>query len=124
ISSLNHRSYVMDIVRERGIWYNDDIIAFESIRSVTDGNYELGLGIPSKNKAYPVLATSFSSVSLMNPILEEGYGFCLFNSEGRTLFHSEIQRNLNEDFLEETGDVFNPYVSSGTSYFTSVRYMG
>ena len=124
INSLSHRSYVMDIIRDRGILFNGDTIAFESIRSVTDGNYELGLGIPSGNTKYPTLATSFSSVSMMDPVLEEGYGFCLFNAEGRTLFHSEIQRNLNENFLEETGGIIDPYVRSGQPEFASVRYMG
>lgn len=124
INSLSHRSYVMDIVRDQGILYEGRTIAFESIRSVTDGNYELGLGIPSGNTAYPILATSFSSVSMMDPVLEEGYGFCFFNKEGRTLFHSDIQRNLNENFLEETGGIIDPYVRSGQPEFTSVRYMG
>ncbi len=124
INSLSHRTYVMDIIRGQGISFDNNTVAFESIRSVTDGNYELGLGIPSGNKAFPVLATSFSSASLMDPVLEDGYGFCLFNTKGRTLFHSEIQRNLNEDFLEETGSVFNPYVRSGVPHLTSVRYMG
>src|SRR5690606_13976340 len=78
INSLSHRSYVMDIIQNHGILFNERTIAFESIRSVTDGNYELGLGIPSENEAYPTLATSFSSVSMMDPVLEEGYGFCFF----------------------------------------------
>src|SRR5690606_38157476 len=124
INSLSHRSYVMDIIRDQGILFDGDTIAFESIRSVTDGNYELGLGIPSGNAAYPTLATSFSSVSMMDPVLEAGYGFCFFNTEGRTLFHSEIQRNLNENFLEETGGMLAPYVRSGQPAFVSVRYMG
>ena len=124
INSLSHRSYVMDIVRDQGILYEGRTIAFESIRSVTDGNYELGLGIPSDNTAYPILATSFSSVSMMDPVLEEGYGFCFFNTEGRTLFHSDIQRNLNENFLEETGGIIDPYVRSRQPKFASVRYMG
>src|SRR5690606_16771649 len=80
INSLSHRNYVMDIIRHQGILFRGDTlkkdtIAFESIRSVTDGNYELGLGIPSGNPAYPILATSFSSVSMMDPVLEAGYGF-------------------------------------------------
>lgn len=87
INSLSHRRYVMDIIQDKGILFNGDTIAFESIRSVTDGNYELGLGIASGNNTYPTLATSFSSVSMMDPVLEEGYGFCFFNEEGRTLFH-------------------------------------
>src|SRR5690606_14041128 len=64
INSLSHRRYVMDIIQDKGILFNGDTIAFESIRSVTDGNYELGLGIASGNNTYPTLATSFSSVSM------------------------------------------------------------
>ncbi|HLT06842.1 MAG TPA: hypothetical protein VK014_04905 [Cyclobacteriaceae bacterium] len=124
INSLSHRRYVMDIIQDKGILFNGDTIAFESIRSVTDGNYELGLGIASGNNTYPTLATSFSSVSMMDPVLEEGYGFCFFNEEGRTLFHSNIQRNLNENFLEETGGMLDSYVRSGQTKFTAVRYMG
>lgn len=114
----------MDIIQDQGILFDGHTIAFESIRSVTDGNYELGLGIPSGNTAYPTLATSFSSVSMMDPVLEEGYGFCFFNTAGRTLFHSEIQRNLNENFLEETGGIIDPYVRGGQPKFASVRYTG
>lgn len=124
IGSLAHRKYITNIITGNGIRYKEGTLAFESIRSVSDGNYEIGVGIPSGNAALPVLATSFSSVSLIDPILEEGYGFCLFNKEGQTLFHSEKQRNLNENFLEETGEVFNPYLLSGVDRFTSVRYMG
>src|SRR5690606_16839343 len=124
INSLSHRRYVMDIIQDKGILFNGDTIAFESIRSVTDGNYELGLGIASGNNTYPTLATSFSSVSMMDPVLEEGYGFCFFNTEGRTLFHSEMHRNLNENFLEETGGMLDSYVRSGQAKFTAVRYMG
>ena len=124
IDSLGYRNYIMDIVRGKGIQFNGQTIAFESIRSVSDGNYEMGLGIPSQDPELPVLATSFSMVSLMEPIMENGYGFCLFDKAGLTLFHSDMKRNLNEDFLMETGQVFNPYIKAGVDQFSSVRYMG
>lgn len=124
IRSLNHREYVMNISNGNYLEFNGNSIAFESIRSVSDGNYEIGLGMVSGRKDLPVLAASFSLASLIQPILEEGYGFCLFNSEGRTLFHSDNKRNLNENFLDETGEVFNAYLKSGLSHYTSVSYMG
>lgn len=120
---LNHRRYVMDIANDNILNYKNHKIAIESIRSVLDGNYEIGLGIDSGHKKIPVLATSFSLASLMDPIMEEGYGFCIFNSQGLTLFHSEIMRNRNENFLSETGGVLNAYVKSGISKFFSINYM-
>ena len=124
IDSLGHRTYIMDIIKGKGVSFKGETLAFESIRSVSDGNYEIGIGIPSENPDLPVLATSFSLLSLMAPIMESGYGFCLFNKQGLTLFHSDMKRNLNEDFLMETDQVFNPYISVAVDHFTPVRYMG
>ena len=124
IISLNHRKYIMNIVNAQYLNYKRDSIAIESIRSVSDGNYEIGVGMVSGHKRFPVLATSFSLVSLIDPILEEGYGFCVFNSNGETLFHSENKRNLNENFLDETGGIYNTFLKSGVSHHTSVTYMG
>lgn len=123
-TDLSHRKYVMDVANGEANSLHGKDFVFESIRSVTDGNYEIGLGIPSKIKGLEVFATSFSSASLMDPILKPGFGFCLFDETGKTLLHSEKERNLNENFLEETKGEFIPFVSSGSNHYASVKYMG
>ncbi len=121
---LSHRNYVMDIPNGNTFNYNGQNISFESIRSVSDGNYEMGLGMESGIDSLPVLATSLSLVSIMNPILEEGYGFCFFDETGNTLFHSDKNRNLNENFLEETNNNFNYNIESNSPSHEKVNYMG
>ncbi|SMD32894.1 hypothetical protein SAMN04488029_1254 [Reichenbachiella faecimaris] len=132
---LSHRSYVMDIINKEPIVYSreslstsgvqdKDTIAIESIRSVLDGTYEIAIGIPSGNEKYPVLARSGPFVTLIDPIMEIGYGFCIFDENGNTLFHSDKTRNLNENFLDETYNTFDPFIESGVSHFTSVMYAG
>jgi len=50
-----------------------------------------------------VSAMAFQPVSLFNPVLPAGYGFCVIEPSGRVLFHSDSGRNLRENFLVETG---------------------
>ncbi|MBD8489382.1 cache domain-containing protein [Echinicola sp. CAU 1574] len=123
LSDLSHRNYVMKNINGESKKIDKVPIYFESIRSVSDGNYEIGIGIPTGHPYLKALACSFSLSSLIDPILDKGYGFCLFDETGKTLFHSEKVRNLNENFLEETGEKFQPYMKSGTSVFESVNYM-
>lgn len=123
IYDLSHRNYVMDIPNKNTFKFNGENISFESIRSVSDGNYEMGLGLESGVDSLPVLATSLSLVSIMNPILEEGYGFCFFDHTGKTIFHSDKNRNLNENFLEETNNTFNYNLATNSSSYDKISYM-
>lgn len=123
-NDLSHRTYVMDIVNGEGRMYKGDSIAIESIRSILDGTYEIGIGMKSGSSKLPVFAQSTTSALLIDPIMEQGYGYCIFDKSGNTLFHSEKARNLNENFLDETQNQFDTYMSSGVSYFTSADYAG
>lgn len=124
VSNLAHRKYVMDIVNGRGMDYSGDTIAIESIRSVIDGAYEMGVGINSGVKDWPVLATSFSMASVMEPVMQLGYGFCIYSKEGKSYFHSDISRNLNENFIEEVGENLPAYLSGDLDHFSSINYHG
>ncbi|MEP2024863.1 MAG: hypothetical protein ABJH98_13315 [Reichenbachiella sp.] len=123
-ANLNHRSYVMDVVNRSTIKYRDDNIAIESVRSIYEGVYEVGLGMATDVPDLPILAQSSTFVSLFDPIMEQGYGFCIFDKKGKTLFHSDKSRNLNENFLDETQQEFNTYLNSGMDHFGSVVYAG
>ncbi|MCX2744174.1 cache domain-containing protein [Mangrovivirga sp. M17] len=124
IPNLSHRKYVTGPITGKGIKYSGGKIPayIESIRSVTDGNYEIGMGAKTVNDTLPVMATSFSSATVMEPVLREGYGFCIFNSTGKTILHSEISRNLNENFLLETDNQLTSYIASSDEQFLIVPY--
>ncbi|QDH80491.1 hypothetical protein FKX85_16150 [Echinicola soli] len=125
VTDLSHRKYIMKVANnEARRFKRGQPLFMESIRSVSDGNYEIGIGVPSGIDSLPVLAVSFSSASLIDPLVKNGYGFCLIDKSGKTLFHSEKERNLNENFLEETGGEFTSYVTSGRPQFSSVDYLG
>ncbi len=121
---LSHRKYITKILSKDTILFKDKPIAFESIRSVTDGSYEIGIGIKSRHKSCPVIASSFPLISLMHPILEEGYGFALFSEDDQTKFHSEINHNMNENFIEETQYIFDSPAANKVPAFESVNYNG
>ncbi len=42
--------------------------------------------------------------SLHQPVLPPGFGFAILDEQGNVWFHSNESRNLQENFLEETGD--------------------
>ena len=52
----------------------------------------------------PLVSTLiFQPLSLFDPLLPAGYGFCVIEQSGRVLFHSDNRRNLRENFILETG---------------------
>ncbi|HEY0609588.1 MAG TPA: hypothetical protein VGD35_08030, partial [Chitinophaga sp.] len=40
--------------------------------------------------------------SLMNTVLPPGYGFCIIDNRGMVYVHSDVERSLKENFLDET----------------------
>ncbi|MEM7551516.1 MAG: hypothetical protein AAF363_17670 [Bacteroidota bacterium] len=126
---LKHRHYLKDIINNTAARFTDKNdsthkIAIESIKSVNDGRYETGIGYGTGNPTLPVIALSTKLGSIMEPILSEGFGFCIFDINGNTLFHSDIQKNINENFLDETGSKFHSAVLSQTEKCTEVTYGG
>ncbi|MBS0001143.1 MAG: hypothetical protein KFF73_19320 [Cyclobacteriaceae bacterium] len=127
VQDLSHRKYLTNVVNGRQLKFRDinkteALIGFESIKSVNDGTYEVGIGINSGNSTLPILAMSTKLLSVMNPILPEGYGFCILDDQGNTVFHSSIQKNMNENFIDETMRTFLPALNSQTRQFKSATY--
>lgn len=78
--------------------------SLQSIRSFRSGRNAAGFGIPlnhAESKA-SVLAVSSKLHSIMAPLLPPGFGYCIISSNGEVWFHSDRQRNMQENFLEET----------------------
>lgn len=128
VQDLSHRKYITNIINDTPVTFTDSInlfnipIGFESIKSVNDGSYEVGIGISTGDSIFPVLAMSTKLVSMMDPVLPNGFGFCLLDESGNTVFHSDIQKNMNENFLQETMDEFIPAIISNTEQTKTVVY--
>jgi len=94
----------------KGFCKDGDRCAFESVLSWTLGEPRAVLAktahVPEQWKAsakrIPVAAISLPMRSLINPVLPPGFGFVVIDRTGNVLFHSDRQRNLNENFFLET----------------------
>jgi hypothetical protein len=65
-------------------------------------------------------------LSLYDPVLPPGYGFCVINNVGDVLFHSEDLKNLLENFFDECRNDrgLRAAVRSRTSETIDVKYLG
>ena len=127
--NLRHRKYITNIINDIPTYFKDTSeivheIGIESIKSVSDGAYEVGIGMASVAKGYPVLAISSKISSTMGTILEEGYGFCILDKKGNTVFHSDIMKNMNENFIQETQNEFFESIASHTYVVKTINYNG
>lgn len=118
-------------------WKNEGI-AIESVRSINTGQPEVVfargtdlLKTPGDNSKLrdllPVIALSVpTAVSLIDPIVPEGFGFAIIDRTGRVLFHSISERNTVENFFAETDE--NPQLRSAVAARQNdtmhIRYLG
>ncbi len=126
---LDHRKYLTNILNGTPDIFKDanggvHEIAPESIKSVTDGAYEIGVGMATGGKVLPVLAMSAKLSSVMGTVLEEGYGFCIIDRDGNTMFHSDIIKNMNENFVNETKGEFKHAIATNSTVLKTMNYNG
>ncbi len=76
--------------------------SLQSIRSFRSGRNAAGFGVPLAGGKASVLAVSTKLHSIMAPLLPPGFGYCIIDSQGEVWFHSDRQRNMQENFFEET----------------------
>jgi len=60
------------------------------------------LGVVSKKKNNFVYVITSRFYSVINTILPPGYGFCVIDESGDVKFHSDANRMLRENFMDET----------------------
>ncbi len=65
-------------------------------------------------------------LSLMQPVLPAGFGFCVIDEGGRVLFHSDEAHHLGENFFEESDDdhALRSAVVDRRAALLDVRYLG
>jgi len=82
-------------LNERG-----DSIAFESIRSWNNSLERANIAIWKKD-TLPVISIQSQLKSVIDCVLPSGYKFCIADKTGAVLFHSNSEKNLNENIFEE-----------------------
>ncbi|MEN8229428.1 MAG: hypothetical protein ABFS38_14815 [Bacteroidota bacterium] len=104
MSDLSSRDYV----QKKDEWYftKDDTVKFrlESIVSVSSGKVKVAMSMPSENSRDSVVALTSRFYSIIDPIIPKDYKFCIIDKSGKVWFHSDITRNLNENFIAECNE--------------------
>ncbi len=87
-------------ISNKPVWYN-----LEPIYSNTTGEWILAFSIPSgKPENSRILAITSSMYSLKDPVLPDGFKYCLIEKSGRIWYDSEEIYNLSDNLLIETGN--------------------
>jgi hypothetical protein len=73
----------------------------EPLNSWTNGDFNITISMKSRlgNGSIATLAAQMPSV--MQTILPPGFGFCIMDNEGKVMLHSDMKRNLAENFIEK-----------------------
>ncbi len=107
--NLSKRMYFLN-ARDRNLWTLPHKLnepprqfAMQSIRSWVDGSNAIGFSVPlsPKNDEAEVISMVTKLNSVMDPLLSPGYGFCIMDEMGEAWFHSETNKNTQENFIDE-----------------------
>jgi len=95
------------------LWYlpksnpvnTDKRFTLQSIWSWIDHDIEACLAMPltaPETQAERVLMIATRLYSVMNPLMQPGYGFCILDETGEVWFHSDPNKNHQQNFINET----------------------
>lgn len=74
------------------------------VNSWSGGDFVINFVERSRNNEMLLLTISTKMYSLLNTVLPPGYGFCIIDSKGKVYVHSDADRNLKENFMDEADD--------------------
>ncbi len=102
----------------------------QSVRSWVDGEFRAVIARRStdtiKDKTIFLAAIATDLPSVINPVIPNGYKYCIVDEKGDVWFHSDRNLNTNENILEECNQ--NQYLQSAiysrTSLFFKEQYGG
>jgi len=102
---------LIDMIKNYICEKSDSRFMLESITSVTSGEKlaaisrrsENGVELKGENGNLKAIVTAMTSqlMSLIDTIMPAGYYFCIIDDSGKVWFHSNTERNLQENFIEE-----------------------
>lgn len=100
-------------------------LAFEGLTSRVSGENVAVVAKPTPEGDY-VSSLDTRLLSLYNPVLPTGYGFCVLDNSGLVRFHSFDVKNLEENFFEESNNDsrLRSAVQTRTSDFMDLQYLG
>ncbi|GGI24579.1 hypothetical protein GCM10008119_13360 [Pedobacter mendelii] len=135
--NFENRSYFTNLQNKNSYFLpkpNKQPYYLDQVISWTTGSFTSVISKPSINKGTPVTAMSFNFKCLNKPILPSGFLYCIIDSKGKVLYHSDASKNLNENLLNEFsekdqlkttilthGDAFFYTQYSGKEYYATVK---
>ncbi|HUC82002.1 MAG TPA: cache domain-containing protein [Flavisolibacter sp.] len=98
------RAYFRFIQDKKPYYLNDNNsqpFYLDQVISRVDGKFTTVLSLPSEAKPATVAAMAFRMQSIREPLLTPGFLFAIIDRQGRVLYHSDPDRNLNENLATE-----------------------
>ena len=102
--NVGHRQYFKKIIEQHPWQVGGRPFFIEPIISITTGENIAVLSIPDTVSPEPVSMMTLNFMSLVNPVLPKGTGFCIVDQDGLVLFHSSRKKNMRENFFVECSD--------------------
>lgn len=76
-----------------------------SVNIVTRSNQRITTNSqPDRQKQAFLVGLAATMSSVCDPVMPKGYNFCIINTEGDILFHSQTERSLHENLFEESNN--------------------
>lgn len=133
--SLGERDYVKRIFDRSGLplsrsYAADEQYWIQPTYSWTDGKNTVVVSEPSRIRAghtsAAVAALELVMPSVMDPVVQPGFGFAVLSDQGKVIFHSDSKRNLREDFFAETdqNEELRSHILAGTPHLSDGQYWG
>lgn len=101
--NVSNRAYYSKLRQGRSYSYKGHQFWIEPVTSTTTGAPTVVIStlmVPSEPNSW-VSAMDTRMMSLMQPVLPEGFGFAVIDENGKVLFHSAPKLHLGENFFEE-----------------------
>ena len=99
------RSYFQILQNNEGYavpGYPQGRCGFEPVNSWTNGDFNVIISMKSLLGNGSIAAMSAQLHSAVQTILPPGYGFCIIDNNGKVMLHTDMSRNLKENFIEKT----------------------
>ena len=115
---LSPRNYFQRMKANKAFATDGGQFYLEPTISWSSGNYSINV-LTSANQPFlsstntqdsttaTMIGMGCNLYSVYNPIVTKGYNFCIINTEGEILFHSETKRCLHENVFHESEDDFS-----------------
>ena len=101
--NLARREYYLRLRQGRFYTHKDHQFWIEQVTSTTTGAHTVAISklmVPTDTNSW-ISAIDTRMLSLMQPVIPEGFGFAVIDDTGKVLFHSAARLHLGENFFEE-----------------------